>query len=247
MADNGTVGRVRTMYVKDTSERMKKLGNEVNAILQKPKGQVTKDELGKALENTEKMRTADPPLTHVEELNRLSMHRGLVERAGGEGLMTPQEIKNRPDSMRFALGAPGGGGAGGIRKSGGTGPMLPKTGAATGQKPLPAGGGGVAITKTSPPINHQKQEGHIKGSKHHKNREKQGNPTSTFENRSDAEKYTKEAWEKGTDVPNRPGVKDYEFGRPIGESPNGGTQSRVRVHMNSDGEIHGHPVGPVTR
>jgi hypothetical protein len=145
MADNGTVGRVRTMYVKGTSERVMKLGDEVATVLKKPKGQVTKDELNKALDSTDKLGKSDPPLNNVEELNRLSMHQALITRGVSEGMMTPQEIMARKDTMRFAMGAPGGGGAGGFGKGGGTGPMLPKTGAATGQKPLPAGGGGVAI------------------------------------------------------------------------------------------------------
>jgi|JI10StandDraft_1071094.scaffolds.fasta_scaffold28168_10 hypothetical protein len=145
MADNGTVGRVQTMYVKGTSERVKKLGDEVAAALKKPKGQLTKDELKKALDSTDKLRNANPPLNNVEELNRLSMHQALIVRGAGEKLMTLDEIAARKDTMRFAMGAPGGGGAGSIRKGGGTGPMLPKTGAATGQNPLPAGGGGVAV------------------------------------------------------------------------------------------------------
>jgi hypothetical protein len=67
MADNGTVGRVQTMYVKGTSERVKKLGDEVAAALKKPKGQLTKDELKKALDSTDKLRNANPPLNNVEE------------------------------------------------------------------------------------------------------------------------------------------------------------------------------------
>lgn len=247
MADNGTLGRLHTMYVKGTSERVKKLGDEVAAVLKKPKGQLTKDELNKALDSTDKLRNANPPLNNVEELNRLSMHQALIERGAVEKLMTPQEIMARKDTMRMAVAAPGGGGVGSISKGAGKGPMLPKTGAATGQKPVSAGGGGVAITKVSPPINAQKQAGHVKGTPQHKNRTKQNKPTSAFENKAEAEKYTKEAWEKGTEVPGRPGVKDYDFGYPVGESPNGGTQSTVRVHMDSSGAIHGHPSGPVTR
>ena len=56
---------------------------------------------------------------------------------------------------------------------------------------------------------------------------------------------TRIANERGTSVPGRPNVKDYEFGVGVGTGPNGGTQTRVRVHTSpKTGEIHGHPVGP---
>ena len=47
------------------------------------------------------------------------------------------------------------------------------------------------------------------------------------------------------DSANCPNVKDYEFGAGFGTGPNGGTQTRVRVHTSpKTGEIHVHPVGP---
>lgn len=92
-------------------------------------------------------------------------------------------------------------------------------------------------------ISTQKQAGHVKGTSQYKNRVKQGKSTSVFENAQDAERYTIEAWEKGTPVKGRPNVKEYDFGRPIGTGPKGGTQNRVRVHIDKEGRIHGHPSG----
>jgi len=92
-----------------------------------------------------------------------------------------------------------------------------------------------------------KQKGHIHGTKEHANRVKQGNPTSTFADVDKALTYTTIAWQRGTPVKGNPDVRDYEFGKPIGFAPKGGTQSKVRVHRApSTNTIHGHPAGPVT-
>lgn len=96
-----------------------------------------------------------------------------------------------------------------------------------------------------PPISRQKQDGHVGGTPQNTNRIKQGKPTSTFNgSKAEADALTQEAWAKGTPVPGRPGVKDYDAGRPIGTGPNGGSQTRVRVHQDANGAIHGHPSGP---
>lgn len=95
-----------------------------------------------------------------------------------------------------------------------------------------------------PPIADQKQDGHVKGTPQHGNRVKSGKPTSTFDgDRVEADRLTQEAWKKGTPVPGRPGVRDYDFGRRIGTGPNGDGQSKVRVHQDGQGRIHGHPAG----
>ncbi len=73
-------------------------------------------------------------------------------------------------------------------------------------------------------------------------------PTSTFKNRETADDLTQKAWEKGKVIrTNKNGtvVKEYDFKKPVGVAPNGGTQSKVRVHQNEKGEIHGHPSGPI--
>ena len=97
----------------------------------------------------------------------------------------------------------------------------------------------------SPPINRQKQDGHIAGTAQHRNRLKQNTPTSTFLPSEDADGLTREAWARGEPVPGRQNVREHDFGRPIGRGPNGGSQTKVRVHRSpKTGEIHGHPSGP---
>ena len=95
-----------------------------------------------------------------------------------------------------------------------------------------------------PHISQQKQAGHVDGTPQYENRVKVGKPTSKFDNWDDAIKYTDEAWKNGTPVPGRPNVKDYEFGTRIGSGSKGGAQTKVRVHQDSAGKIHGHPAGP---
>jgi hypothetical protein len=76
------------------------------------------------------------------------------------------------------------------------------------------------------------------------NRVKQGKSTSYFDDAEQAERATREAWEKGT--PTRPDGKarEFDFGRRVGTGPNGGGQTRVKTHMDDNGMIHGHPSGP---
>ncbi|MFI7706050.1 polymorphic toxin-type HINT domain-containing protein [Nonomuraea sp. NPDC049480] len=50
--------------------------------------------------------------------------------------------------------------------------------------------------------------------------------------RAEAHAYAEFAWKNGTPVPGRPNVRDCEFGRPVGRGPNGGWQTKVRVHIN---------------
>lgn len=95
-------------------------------------------------------------------------------------------------------------------------------------------------------ISRQKQAGHIKGSPQHKNRIRQNKPTSTFDDSGTADALTRQAWARGRPVQGRPNVRDYDFRRPVGTGPGGGRQSRVRVHQDRRGRIHGHPSGPGT-
>ena len=97
-----------------------------------------------------------------------------------------------------------------------------------------------------PEISRQKQNGHIRDTPQHRNRVRSGKPTSTFDGSADsADELTREAWRNGSPT-DRPNVRDYDYGRRIGTGPRGGGQSRVRVHMDGQGRIHGHPAGPET-
>jgi hypothetical protein len=93
-------------------------------------------------------------------------------------------------------------------------------------------------------INPPKQLEHVKGTREYLNRIKRRQPTSYFDDAKTAEQLSREAWQKGRLIPGRPNVREYDFGRPIGTGPKGGTQTRVRVHKNTKEEIHGHPAGP---
>ena len=92
-------------------------------------------------------------------------------------------------------------------------------------------------------INPQKQAGHIQDTPQYKNRLKQGKPTSAFDSQADVDKLVRDTLERGNPVPNQPGKFDLETGSPIGTGPNGGSQTKVRVHVDSKGEAHGHPAG----
>jgi hypothetical protein len=95
-----------------------------------------------------------------------------------------------------------------------------------------------------PPIARQKQDGHVKGTPQYKQRVKQGKPTSTWDDSSEADRLTREAWRKGVTAPGRPGVRDYDAGRRIGTDPQGRPQTRIRVSQDERGRIHGWPSGP---
>ena len=95
-----------------------------------------------------------------------------------------------------------------------------------------------------PAISKQKQAGHIPGTPQNANRLKQGKPTSSFFGEKSGERLTQQAFEKGKPVSGRPNVREHDFGVSTGTGPNGGMQTRVRVHQDSKGRIHGHPSGP---
>jgi len=103
----------------------------------------------------------------------------------------------------------------------------------------------IKATKgTKPSISEQKQAGHIPGTPQNANRLKQGKLTSSFFGKNSGERLTQKAFEKGKPVPGRPTVREHDFGISTGTGPNGGMQTRVRVHQDSKGRIHGHPSGP---
>jgi hypothetical protein len=92
-------------------------------------------------------------------------------------------------------------------------------------------------------INRQKQDGHIRGTPQWLNRRRANKPTSTWNgDRKYADSHTYEAWAKGTPHPRDPWKRDYDFGdEAVGYSWHHQPQTRVRVHIDEDGSIHGHP------
>ncbi len=93
-------------------------------------------------------------------------------------------------------------------------------------------------------ISAQRQAGHLAGTPQYANRVKQGVPMSVWEPGANVDGLTRHAWQHGSPVPGRQNVRDFDFGFRVGSGPSGGWQSRVRVHMDHQGRIHGHPVGP---
>lgn len=73
----------------------------------------------------------------------------------------------------------------------------------------------------------------------------QGRPTSSFHGEQSGDMAKRIAHERGTPVPGRPNVREYDFGIGVGTGPHGGLQTRVRVHESPKTQgIHGHPSGP---
>lgn len=145
-------------------------------------------------------------------------------RSGRTGGGAPRGPIARP--LRMGLFKPGNGGPGG-------GP----------RPPTPPGTRGAPHEHPNG-INSQKQNGHIRGTPQYHNRRSAGKPTSTWAgDESFANTHTYEAWYRGTPHPQRPEVRTYDFGpnHVTGYSPQGQPQHQVRVHMDNDGSIHGHP------
>ena len=98
-------------------------------------------------------------------------------------------------------------------------------------------------SSAAPLINPQQQAGHVAETPQYANRIKQGKPTSVFNASENADSVTLYAWEHGTPTAN-PNIRIFDYQRPIGTGFYGGNQTRVRVSINSRGEIHGSPWGP---
>lgn len=110
-----------------------------------------------------------------------------------------------------------------------------------------ATGSSDILVHNTPPcytgVSRQAQDAHLKGTRQYNERIRNGTPTSTFNSRAEAHAYAEFAWKNGTPVPGRPNVRNYEFGRPVGRGPNGGWQTKVRVHINGAGRVRAHPKG----
>ncbi|MFA9556078.1 hypothetical protein ACERII_02045 [Evansella sp. AB-rgal1] len=106
-------------------------------------------------------------------------------------------------------------------------------GNATKPKPnLPTQGTVDGGVRGAPLVNAGKQGNHVQG---HVNNIPSKSQWPVGEN---GVKLTQEAWMKGTTVKFDGSVKTYNFGRVVG--PRG--ETRVKVHINKEGQIHGYPV-----
>ncbi|TKI52908.1 hypothetical protein FC756_26650, partial [Lysinibacillus mangiferihumi] len=97
---------------------------------------------------------------------------------------------------------------------------------------LPSQGTVDAGINGAPKVDAGKQGKHVPG---------HGNNVSTKSQWSEGQngvQLTQEAWMNGTPVRADGSVKTYDFGTPVG--PNG--ETRVKVHIDKKGNIHGYPV-----
>lgn len=90
----------------------------------------------------------------------------------------------------------------------------------------------------------QKQAGHVIGTPQYLNRLKNDTKTSAFFGEKSGEYLTQRAFREGRSPAKKPTVRDHEFGISVGSGPKGGMQTKVRVHQDQKGRIHGHPAGP---
>ena len=134
LTPNVTNARVYTRYVPGTSARIKVAGDDVAALLQKPRGQVSKDEITGMLGKLSRMEAGGEPLQGAEFLNRQSLFMAVVTRGVSEGLLTPQEVTSYRVFNQAAVGAmamSGGGSKLPGRAIADTGPELARTSAAS--------------------------------------------------------------------------------------------------------------------
>ncbi|WP_155986988.1 hypothetical protein [Paenibacillus durus] len=97
---------------------------------------------------------------------------------------------------------------------------------------LPSQGTVDAGVPGAPKVDAGKQGKHVPG---------HGNNVSTktqWPEGQNGVQLTQEAWVNGTPVKPDGSVRVYDFGKPVG--PNG--ETRVKVHIDSKGNIHGYPV-----
>ncbi len=90
--------------------------------------------------------------------------------------------------------------------------------------------------KVEKKISKQKQNKHIKGTKENEQATKNWENKSTWKNSNDADKLTKEAYEKWTPVPWKPYQKIYETNKEIWNN----WETKIKVH-DSKTWIYWHP------
>ena len=87
-----------------------------------------------------------------------------------------------------------------------------------------------------------KQREHVPGTREFEARKARGQQGSAWNgDERYANEHTYEAWGRGTPNPRNPRQRDYDFGYTTGHTATGKPQTKVRVHMDDKGFIHGHP------
>ena len=169
--------------------------------------------------------------------------------SGNSDFKTGQAIGDAVATLTGTLEALGGGGEALVTSPAaltGVGIVVPAAGAAVaahGVTTAAIAGDNLANAAFAS-INEQKQAGHEAGTPQNDNRINQGKPTSTFKDAKEGRDLTQDTHATGTTDPKFPNQKTKDYGRSVGTGANGGDQTRVRVHEDSRGKIHGHPDGP---
>lgn len=97
-------------------------------------------------------------------------------------------------------------------------------------------------------IKRLKQREHIPGTPEYRNRraqllaQKKAPQSAWSVPESEANRLTYEAWNKGKPVPGQPNKRQLETGTVVGHTGRGQPQTAVRVHIDQDAQIHGHPA-----
>jgi hypothetical protein len=87
-----------------------------------------------------------------------------------------------------------------------------------------------------------KQREHIAGTPEFIARKARGQQGSAWAgDEKFANEHTWQAWRQGKPNPRNPRQRDYDFGYTTGWTEKGRPQTKVRVHMDNNGLIHGHP------
>ncbi|ASO18333.1 hypothetical protein FHR81_002736 [Actinoalloteichus hoggarensis] len=127
--------------------------------------------------------------------------------------------------------------------------LTPPTFAASAADVVPV----APVDRSTPPgwpdeprgISTQKQARHVLGTREYAQRkdEKTGGASAFFDEEA-ARVLVRRTWQEGFPVAGKNHVREYDFGYPIGVSSRGSLQTRVRVHLDNKGRLHGHPCGP---
>jgi hypothetical protein len=92
------------------------------------------------------------------------------------------------------------------------------------------------------PIARKQQDRHIEGTPQYRERRSSGKPMSTWDEPSQADPLTREAWRNGTAVRGRPRVREWDAGRRVGADQYGASLTRIRVSQDKQGRIFGWPA-----
>ncbi|MER7754976.1 DNRLRE domain-containing protein [Kitasatospora sp. NPDC097643] len=94
-------------------------------------------------------------------------------------------------------------------------------------------------------ISMQKQARHVRGTPEYHREVKKRGGLSTFHGWASARRFVQHAWKHGKVIEKKKGkeVRELDFGFSVGTNAKGRMQTKVRVHRDAKGKLHGHPSG----